>query len=420
MCLAVEPVRAMRNRARKRRDRGSGGSRACLRCAQDDIRSGTKGRTAMAKDLATDVPAADYSLTGERSRHAVEAGLAAAEWYHTDVPRKTMKDLMKRRDGPALRDTAIWIALHVVFAAGGIYFWGSLGAVPFWLAYGVIYGSACDSRWHECGHGTAFKTRWLNDVVYHIASFQVIRNPVAWRWSHARHHTDTIIVGRDPEIAWMHPVHLGLKALAYVGIHDAWQSLKIIARQAMGTISPDEADYIPDGERGKAVFHARVHMAIYAATALVALGMLLSGQGWASVIPFLLILGPRMYGCWHMVMMGLLQHGGLAEDVLDHRLNSRTVHINPISAWIYWNMQYHIEHHMFPMVPYHALPRLHELIKDDLPPPNTSIPQAYREMWGAVLRQRREPGYYLRKELPPTAKPYREDLHRAVPERGQA
>ena len=29
--------------------------------------------------------------------------------------------------------------------------------------------------------------------------------------------------------------------------------------------------------------------------------------------------------------------GGLAEDVLDHRLNSRMVLINPIGRWIYWN-----------------------------------------------------------------------------------
>jgi hypothetical protein len=38
------------------------------------------------------------------------------------------------------------------------------------------------------------------------------------------------------------------------------------------------------------------------------------------------------------------------------------------------------------------------------------------------MRQRREPGYYLRRELPTTAKPYKEDLHdaRAVPERATA
>ena len=32
--------------------------------------------------------ARDYSLTGDSAKHAIEAGLVAAEWYHTDVPRK--------------------------------------------------------------------------------------------------------------------------------------------------------------------------------------------------------------------------------------------------------------------------------------------------------------------------------------------
>ena len=44
-------------------------------------------------------PARDYSLVGESTRRAIETGLASAEWYHTDVPRKTMKELMQRRDG---------------------------------------------------------------------------------------------------------------------------------------------------------------------------------------------------------------------------------------------------------------------------------------------------------------------------------
>lgn len=75
---------------------------------------------------------------------------------------------------------------------------------------------------------------------------------------------------------------------------------------------------------------------------------------------------------------------------------------------------------MFPMVPYHALPRLHEIVKHDLPTPNPSIWAAYREMFQAVLRQRREPGYYLQRELPPTARPYKVELHQTVPERTQA
>jgi fatty acid desaturase len=137
----------------------------------------------------------DYSLTGPSARRAVEAGLAAAEWYHTEVPRKVMKELIQRRDGPAIRDTILWMALHILTAAGGIYFWGKLVVRALLARLWRPLRLGCDSRWHEAGHGTAFRTRWMNDVVYHIASFQVMRNPVSWRWSHARHHTDTIIVG---------------------------------------------------------------------------------------------------------------------------------------------------------------------------------------------------------------------------------
>jgi len=346
----------------------------------------------------------DYSLTGPEGARAVEAGLSSAEWYHSDVSRKVMKDLMQRRDAPAVRDTAVWLALLLASGAGGVATWGTWGALPFFLVYGVLYGSACDSRWHECGHGTAFRTTWMNDVVYHIASFMVMRNPVNWRWSHARHHTDTIIVGRDPEIGHFRPPQLMMTALHFIGIPDIWMHFRILARNAVGIIAPDEADYIPDSERPKAIFAARVHVAIYAAAGIWALA------SW-SMLPLMLIGGPRIYGTWHMVMTGLLQHGGLAEDVLDHRLNSRTVNMNPVSRWIYWNMNYHVEHHMFPMVPYHALPRLHALIKDDLPQPDPSIWAAYKGMIATFWRQRTDPAYTQLRVLPPTARPYRADLH---------
>ena len=142
-------------------------------------------------------PTKRHSLIG-RDAKAVESGLAAAEWYHTDIPRKQMKELMQRTDGPALRDTAIWLGVLALSAAGGIWFWGTWWCVPFFFVYGTLYGSSGDSRWHEAGHGTAFRTRWMNDVVYQIGSFMIMREPTTWRWSHTRHHTDTIIVGRDP------------------------------------------------------------------------------------------------------------------------------------------------------------------------------------------------------------------------------
>ncbi len=350
----------------------------------------------------------DYSLTGPRSARAVENGLAAAEWYHTEVARKDMKELMKRSDGPAMRDTAIWLGLLVASGAAGAWLWGSLWCVPFFALYGVLYGSASDSRWHECGHGTAFRTAWMNDAVYQLASFMIMRNPVTWRWSHTRHHTDTIIVGRDPEIAVMRPPDLLRLALNAVGLLDAWHAMIDMGRNALGIMSPAERTFVPESEQPRAILIARVWVAIYVSVLVTALAL-------GSWLPLMLVGLPRLYGAWHHVMTGLLQHGGLADDVTDHRLNSRTVYMNPISRFIYWNMNYHVEHHMFPMVPYHALPRLHELIKHDLPAPTSSIAQGYREMIPAFLRQLNNEDYFLERELPPTARPYRDEFHAALP-----
>ena len=349
-------------------------------------------------------PKRDYRLNGESTRTAVETGLASAEWYHTEIPRKVMKELMQRSDWMAARDTVIWLGALVLGAAGGIYFWGSWWAAPFFLVYGVLYGSGSDARWHECGHGTAFRTRWMNEVVYQIASFMEMRNPVIWKWSHARHHTDTYIVGRDAEIAAMRPPDLVRFLLNLVGIMEFWDLGRALLRNACGHLSADEKELTPESERWKAVLVARIHVAIYIATIAVAIIY----QTW---LPVLLIGGPRIYGIWHIHVVGLLQHGGLADNVTDHRLNTRTVYMNPLTRFIYWNMNYHVEHHMFPMVPYHALPRLHELIKHDLPPASPSILAGYREMIPAFLRQLRNEDYFLKRELPPTAKPYREQFH---------
>lgn len=349
----------------------------------------------------------DYSLLGPDARRAVETGLAAAEWYHTEVPRKVMKDLMQRSDQPAIRDTILYYGLMIVFAGTGIALWPSWWSAPFWLAYGVLYGSASDSRWHECQHGTAFKTPWMNDVVYQIACFMIVRNPWSWRWSHARHHTDTCIVGRDPEIAIMRPPVFFKLIANFFGIFDAYAGWKRMICHASGRIDPEEATFIQASDFAKVIRVARIWCVIYAAVIALALYQ-------HSILPLMVIGLPRLYGAWHHVMTGLLQHGGLADNVIDHRLNSRTVYMNPVSRFIYWNMNYHIEHHMFPMVPYHALPRLHALIKDDLPTPNRSIAEGFREMWPAIRRQLMNEDYFLRRELPPTAKPYREDFHTAA------
>ena len=350
-----------------------------------------------------------YSLDGPSTREAIDKGLASAEWYHSNVPRDVMKQLMARSDGPALINTAIWIASLIASAGLVILFWGSWVCVPFVLIYGVLCGSACDARWHECGHGTAFKTPWMNTVVYEIASAMELRNSVVWRWSHARHHTDTYIVGRDAEIAVMRPPDLLNFFFSFIGGLDPLRQFKVLLLNAVGKFSVDERSFFPASEARKAIFVARLYVAIHVAAIALALYL----QSW---LPVVLINLPRFYGVWHVALTGHLQHLGLADNVLDHRLNTRTVYMNPISNFLNMNMNYHVEHHMFPMVPFHALPKLHEVIKPDLPAANTSIFQAYREVWPVLLKQLRYENAFLKRKLPATAQPYRAEFHDLAPD----
>jgi fatty acid desaturase len=306
---------------------------------------------------------------------------------------------MKRTDGPALRDTVIWLGALIAAGVGGYFTWGTWWSVPCFLIYGVLYGSATDSRWHECGHGTAFRTRWLNDAIYQLASFMILREPTVWRWSHTRHHTDTIIVGRDPEIASPRPPKLWEIILSFIGIMQAKVYFSKIFLHVTGRLSPEEQTFIPDMERPKVYMIARIHLAIYVAVIALALAT------W-SIMPLMFVGLPSLYGAWLYLCTGMTQHAGLAEDVLDHRLNCRTVYMNPIVRFLYWNMNYHVEHHMFPMVPYHALPKLHAEMKADTPKPYTSFWNAYKEIIPVLLRQVKEPTYFIKRELPPTARPY--------------
>ena len=161
----------------------------------------------------------DYSLTGVNSTLAVEKGLAEADWYQCAVPRETMRSLLERRNGPAIRDTILWFAL--IFGSGLATYAlrSTYWAILPYAIYCVLYGTTSDSRWHESGHGTAFKTDWMNNVLYEIASFMVMRESTVWRWSHTRHHSDTIIVGRDPEIAVPRPPDLKEFVKAFFNLH---------------------------------------------------------------------------------------------------------------------------------------------------------------------------------------------------------
>jgi fatty acid desaturase len=344
-----------------------------------------------------------------KSRYALSGGLDGAvpldseavenrverTWYSPKIDRKTLKTLMQRSDGPALWNLGLWLATLGGSAWLVVMTWATWWVIPALVLYGTIWSSS-DARWHEYGHGTAFRTRWLNEFWYQVSSFMTLRESYLWRWSHSRHHTHTYFVGRDPEIQVPRPANVWRVVGDFVYIFGGWGEMKKIARHAWGSVSPDAQDFMPEKEQRKMVWSSRAYMAIFAGAA-----------AWSIVIlnplPFLMITMPRFYGGWLHQLCGLTQHAGLDENVRDHRLNTRTVYMNPVYRFLYLNMNYHLEHHMFPMVPYHALPKLHAVIKDQCPPAYTGIFDAYREIIPTLVRQSREPTHFVHRPLPALA-----------------
>ena len=119
--------------------------------------------------------------------------------------------------------------------------------VPY-AVYSMLYASTSDSRWHESGHGTAFKTDWMNNALYQLASFIVMRESVVWRWSHNRHHSDTIIVGRDPEIAVPRPPNLRAILLSFFNLGVYPKYFQRILIHAFGRMPAPERTFVPETE----------------------------------------------------------------------------------------------------------------------------------------------------------------------------
>src|SRR6185295_16100922 len=161
---SVDSARAARLNDRPRR-RGAGRRRP-WRGNPDWSRPRSGARASAARDerepeMTTNPARRDYGLVGPETKRAMAMGLAEAEWYRSPIPRARLKEMMQRSDGRAIRDTLIWIAGFIVSGGAGYLLWGTWWAVPCFAAYGVLYGSSSDSRWHECGHRTAFRTQWM-------------------------------------------------------------------------------------------------------------------------------------------------------------------------------------------------------------------------------------------------------------------
>ena len=232
--------------------------------------------------------------------------------------------------------------------------WGSLLAVPAIVAYGVVLMFLFCAL-HECVHRTAFRSRWMADVVA-AATGAVLLLPSRWfRSFHAAHHRFTQDPGRDPELVGAKPLTRSRIVLHASGAAYWASALVVLVRLAVGR---SVGTYVPVGQARKVVSQARLLVVLYAAIA----GASAITRSTAAIRLWLL---PVVVGQPFLRALLLAEHDGcpLVDDATS---NTRTTITNPVVRFLAWNMPFHAEHHMHPAIPFHQLPALHAAIGDRL------------------------------------------------------
>lgn len=282
----------------------------------------------------------------------------------------TLKHLSRRNNAASVWRLAVhvgaWLATGTAVASLTLsgHWWAWLLAMPVLMLHGCVttfFGYA--GMGHELHHGTVFSSQALNRALFQVVSFLTWNNPVYFRASHSIHHRHTLEAGKDHEV---NPAPYPLLEQWWRYAFVDWAALQ----RAFHIYKDNTTDHVrgPFGEqafrrgtpaRSALVRTARWHVSIHCGLAVAALAV----GFW----PWVLLVTLAPFICtWPNRVLAKLQHSR-CERVDDYRHNSRTVLLPAWLALFYWNMNYHIEHHMYPAVPYCKLPALREALLSQLP-----------------------------------------------------
>jgi len=322
------------------------------------------------------------------------------KWHKCKVDIEILKELSKKSDLKGFQHIFVFFSLLALTGIFAYLTWGTWWSVFWFLIYGNIY-SFSNPLWHETGHKTAFKSKFLNEFFYYISSFMSNFEPIRWRYTHFVHHGNTYSTENpfDYEIEYENnlketPKRLIINIIPFLDLLFLKKSISFeIIKHALGIKTKVMLDSIPENAHAKSIFSSRVFVIIW-------LGIILLSILLSSWLPMLYFLLPQFYGKTLHKLVAFTQHAGLARNIKDHRLTTREMYLNPILSFLYWKMEYHLTHHMFPTVPSYNLDKLHNHIKDQLPKPNDGLIDAYKEIIPAIIKQSEETDYYLKKDLP--------------------
>ncbi|MEM6985385.1 MAG: fatty acid desaturase [Pseudomonadota bacterium] len=299
------------------------------------------------------------------------------------LDKHTLKSVAAKSDKPGLVYLAQWF-FGLALTSGLV--WATLETVWVWPAmfvHGVLLTVPAYSFSHECAHATAFKSKRLNEAVFWFSSLIYMEEPVHRRFTHTSHHTFTWHEGRDAQMPFDTPMGIGgwlaeISGLALLRFH-----AHVLFALALGRYTDVMHKAVPKRMFKQMTRNARIMLVVYAAIALAPF----AGVWW----PLWLLVIPRMLGAPVMLLFTLLQHVELQENSPSIIESTRSFRSNWLGRFLYMNMNNHVEHHLYPQVPFHALPQLADALADQVPAPD---PGFFRGNWEVfVVTLRRSLGY---------------------------
>ena len=272
------------------------------------------------------------------------------------LPRQQLAQLNGLSDGPG------WVRLlsHLATIVVGGVVW-RLDTLPtglrlLCLVLSGVALATCFAGLHECCHRTAFRSKRLNDGVAWLMGVLSFYNATFYRRYHQWHHRYTHQPGLDPELEDPVPTTLLAYVLEISGWHWWTGKMRGYARLLWGDLSSVpylSPEVIPQVRRS-----VRLQFALYAA---LAAGSCIAGNGlllWNWLLPLAL-------GQPFLRILLLAEHTG-CDYSADGLANTRTTLTLAPVRWLMWNMPFHAEHHLYPSMPFHALPAAHRWIAPKL------------------------------------------------------
>jgi len=300
------------------------------------------------------------------------SAMAAREPGQVLVPRVALRPLMTRSNGPATRHL---LGLVLALIATGSLVWATTGSWLVWPAMflmGIVWAHLFAAQ-HECAHGTAFRSHWANDVVAWVCGALILVPQIHFKYEHTDHHTNTNLIGKDSELIPM-PANWRDYLWYLSGLPYWWSNVLGLLRRAGGRLTEQEQEFTPQAQHDKLVWEARVLLLLYAIVAAAIV------SGVQALLVYWLI--PLLLGQPVMRFIRMTEHVGCA-NVADPTRNTRTTRVAWPWQFLAWNMNFHGEHHLAPLVPFHALPALNRLV-DGRIPVRAGYWGAHREIWARL------------------------------------